>query len=80
MESLIATSPNAAEILYKYKSKDKREAIKEIKVKWSGYSTEKQYWPRETILTDENCEPVLRMMAVGVGKDVLDVKTEGKKV
>jgi hypothetical protein len=31
---------------------------------------------KETLLTEENIEPVLRMMAVGVGKDVFDVKVK----
>lgn len=43
---------------------------------------------RKTLATEENLEPVLRMMAVGVGKDVFDVKVkvnmkkpeEGEKV
>ena len=80
MEALIATSPNAAQILHKFKSKDNRESVKEIRVKWAAQASEKTYWPRETLLTEENCEPVLRMMAIGVGKDVLDVKVESKKV
>jgi hypothetical protein len=29
---------------------------------------------KETLVTEENIEPVLRMMAVGVGRDVFDVK------
>ena len=76
----MATSPNATEILHKFKSKDSRESIKEIRVKWSAYSREKQYWPRDTLLTEENCEPVLRMMAIGAGKDIFDLKVESKKV
>jgi hypothetical protein len=79
MEALTATSPNAAEVLYKYKSKDTKETIKEIKVRWATEGRDKQLFPRETILTEENCEPVLRMMAIGVGKDVFDVKLESKK-
>lgn len=79
MENLIATSPNATEILHKFKSKDKQESVKEIRVKWAAESREKQYWPRDTLLTEDNCEPVLRMMAIGVGKDIFDVKIESKK-
>ena len=29
---------------------------------------------KETLLTEENIEPVLRMIAVGVGIDVFDIK------
>lgn len=79
METLITTSPNTAEILHKFKSKDKQESIKEIRVKWATESRDKQYWPRDTILTEENCEPVLRLMAIGVGKDIFDVTLESKK-
>ena len=80
MEALMATSPNAAEVLFKYKSKDTKDTVKEIKVRWATEGRDKQLFPRETILTEENCEPVLRMMAIGVGKDVFDVKLESKKV
>jgi len=80
MEALMATSPNAAEVLFKYRSKDIKDTIKEIKVRWATEGRDKQLFPRETILTEENCEPVLRMMAIGVGKDVFDVKLESKKV
>ena len=80
MEALITSSPNARETLYNYKSKDSKDVIKDVKVKWASEGRDKQLFPKETILTDSNCEPVLRMMAVGVGKDVFDVKLESKKV
>ena len=79
MEALTATSPNAAEVLYKYRSQQTKDTIREIRVKWASEGRDKQLFPRETILTEENTEPVLRMMAVGVGKDVFDVKLETKK-
>lgn len=80
MEALTTTSPNAVEVLYKYRNQQTKDTIREIRVKWASEGRDKQLFPRETILTEENCEPVLRMMAVGVGKDVFDVKLETKKV
>lgn len=74
MEALVVSSPNCQEFMSKYKSKGSKEAVKEIKVKWGG--KDKQLFPKDTILTEENCEAVLRMMAVGVGQDVFDIKTE----
>ena len=79
METLLASSPNAAEPLFKYRNKESKDVVKEIRVRW-GKGNSKQWFPKETILTEENREPVLRMMAVGVGKDVFDVKVESQQV
>lgn len=76
MEKLASSSPNCAEFMSKYKSKDSQESVSEIKVKWASEGRDKQLFPKETILTEDNCEPVLRMMAIGVGKDVFDIKME----
>ena len=80
IEKLSASSPNAVEFMHKYKSKEATESVKEIRVKWASEGRDKQLFPRETVLTEENCEPVLRMMAIGVGKDVFDIKMQSKKV
>lgn len=53
---------------------------KDIRVRWSVEGRDSKIFPRETKLTDENCEAVLRMMAIGVGKDVFDIRVESKKV
>jgi hypothetical protein len=74
MERLIATSPNAGEFMGKYRSKDISETVREVTVKWAGEGRDSRVFVKETLLTQENIEPVLRMMAVGVGKDVFDVK------
>ncbi|KAK3676915.1 hypothetical protein LTR78_003119 [Recurvomyces mirabilis] len=74
MEKLAALSPNCQEILSKYRNKDSVDHISEVKVRWGG--KDKQLFPKETLLTEDNCEPVLRMMAIGVGQDVFDVKLE----
>ncbi|EMC93738.1 hypothetical protein BAUCODRAFT_36191 [Baudoinia panamericana UAMH 10762] len=76
MESLAESSPNCHEWGQKFRSKDVKETVGEIKVKWASEGRDKQLFPKETILTEDNCEPVLRMMAVGVGKDVFDIKLE----
>ena len=73
IESLATSSPNCAEFMGKYRDKSIKETVAEIKVRWAAEGRDKQVFPKDTILTKENCEPVLRMMAVGVGKDVFDV-------
>lgn len=73
---MLATSPHAGEFLGKYRSKDVTETVKEIVVKWASEGRDSRIFVRETLVTGENLEAVLRMMAVGVGKDVLDVKIE----
>ncbi|TKA72759.1 hypothetical protein B0A55_06838 [Friedmanniomyces simplex] len=76
MEKLASSSPNCQEFMSKFRNKDIVEKVGEIKVKWASEGRDKQLFPKETLLTDENCEPVLRMMAIGGGKDVFDVKLE----
>lgn len=60
----------------KYRGKDVREAVREVTVKWAAEGRDSRVWVRETLLTEENVEAVLRMMAVGVGRDVFDVKVK----
>ena len=76
IEHLIANSPNAAEFMGKYRSKDISESVREITVKWAAEGRDSRVFVKETLVTEENIEPVLRMMAVGVGKDVFDVKVK----
>jgi hypothetical protein len=71
---VIATSPNASDHLYKYRSKDVTETAKEIVVKWASEGRDSNIFVRETLVTKENLEAVLRMMAQGAGKDVFSVK------
>ena len=62
--------------------------MQQIFVKWASEGRDSRVFVRKTLATEENLEPVLRMMAVGVGKDVFDVKVkvnmkkpeEGEKV
>jgi hypothetical protein len=76
IERLIAKSPNAGEFMGKYRSKDISETVTEVTVKWAAEGRDSRVFVKETLLTEENIEPVLRMMAVGVGKDVFDVKVK----
>jgi predicted flavoprotein YhiN len=78
--SAVSESPNCAEVLSKYRSKDITDVVTEIKVKWLGHDAGKRLFPKETILTDVNVEPVLRMMADGKDRDVLDVTIVTKPV
>lgn len=60
----------------KYRGKDISESVREVTVKWAAEGRDSRVFVKETLLTEENIEPVLRMMAVGVGKDVFDVKVK----
>lgn len=76
----VLESPNCAEILSNYRSKDNKDEVGDIRVKWSLEGRDKQLYPKETVLTDDNVEPVLRLMsASGVGKDTFDIKLKEQK-
>lgn len=62
----------------KYKKKDAVETVTGIKVRWASEGRDTKLFPKETTLTEDNCEAVLRMMAIGSSKDVLDVTLEKK--
>ncbi|GAB7359783.1 hypothetical protein MBLNU230_g6953t1 [Neophaeotheca triangularis] len=80
IEALISSSPNCAEFMSKFKSnKESSEKVKQVKVRWAAEGRDLKLFPRETVLTEDNCEAVLRMMAHGVGKDVIDVTVEQQK-
>jgi hypothetical protein len=46
----------------KYRSKDISETVTEITVKWAAEGRDSRVFVKETLLTEENIEPVLRMM------------------
>lgn len=76
----VLESPNCAEILSNYRSKENKDEVGDIRVKWSLDARDKQLYPKETLLTDDNVEPVLRLMsASGVGKDTFDIKLKQQK-
>lgn len=70
-------SPNCAEVLSKYRNREKTESVTEVRVKWSSEGRDKLF-PQQTLLTESNTEAVLRMMSVNVGKDTFDVKLASK--
>ena len=45
-------------------------------MKWAPEGRDSKVFVKETVVTEENLEAVLRMMAAGVGKDVFVVKIE----
>ena len=54
-------------------------SVGEIKVKWGMEAgRDSRVFPKETLLTEDNSEAVLRTMSYGVGRDVLDVKLDTK--
>ncbi|KAF2728328.1 hypothetical protein EJ04DRAFT_516696 [Polyplosphaeria fusca] len=72
--STISSSPNCAEFMSKYKSKDLTESITELRVHWSESGRDRKVWPEWTIVTDENLGAVIEVLRLGVGRDVLEVK------
>ncbi|KAF2646293.1 hypothetical protein P280DRAFT_464539 [Massarina eburnea CBS 473.64] len=70
--STIAASPNCAEFMNKYKSKEGTEQIQEFKVHWSTSGRETKSWPEYTIVTEENWAAILKLF--DSGKDVLEIK------
>lgn len=71
-----ASSPNCEEFMSKYKKKSETpEQVAEVKVHWASVGRDAKIFPATTVVTEENCEAVLRMIeAGGVGRDVLEVK------
>ena len=61
-----------------YRSEGVTEVVKEIVVRWAPEGRDSKVFVKETVVTEENLEAVLRMMAVGIGKDVFVVKIELK--
>ncbi|KAF2758929.1 hypothetical protein EJ05DRAFT_475172 [Pseudovirgaria hyperparasitica] len=77
----IPTSPNCAEFMAKYAKKpdggDDADVVGDIKVRWSTVGRDSRIWPAATLMTEENCEALLRLM--DNGKDVLEVGYGEKK-
>lgn len=71
---IIPKSPNCAEALAKYSKSKGDWKVNEIKVRWSGEPREARLWPSSTILTEENVEAVLQLVALHGGKDVMMVE------
>lgn len=80
MASQMDSSPNCQEFMHKFASKESKEMIREVRVRWSVEGRDGKIFPRETKITDDNCEAVLSMMAFGIGRDVFDIRVESRKV
>lgn len=72
VKELVASSPNCSEPLSKYAKKSESK-VSEIKVRWSGEPREAKLWPTSTILTEDNSEALLSLVALHGGKDILEV-------
>ncbi|KAF1998964.1 hypothetical protein P154DRAFT_523589 [Amniculicola lignicola CBS 123094] len=72
--SSMAESPNCAEFMSKFKSKEHVETIQELKVHWAESGRDRKVWPEYTVLTEKNLEGVLELLRLGMGKDVLEVR------
>ncbi|KAF2085529.1 hypothetical protein K490DRAFT_58674 [Saccharata proteae CBS 121410] len=90
IQSTIATSKNCEEFMAKYKKKpeqgdsgygDGGEKVGSVKVRWAtaaGAGRDAKSWPATTEVTEENVEAVLRLVELGGGRDVLEVKVGGE--
>ncbi|KAH7113216.1 hypothetical protein B0J11DRAFT_145346 [Dendryphion nanum] len=74
LTSTMASSPNCAEFMGKYKSKDVQETVQELRIHWSEAGRDRKVWPEYTIVTDQNWPAILELLRLGAGKDVLEVK------
>ncbi|KAI6838796.1 hypothetical protein KC365_g17365 [Hortaea werneckii] len=82
LTNLVATSPNCAEFMSKYRNRSITETVSEIRVRWAiadsgtpgGSGRDGKIWPKETVLTEENFQAVMRLLEWGGGRDVLDVR------
>ncbi|KAI7155573.1 hypothetical protein KC349_g6895 [Hortaea werneckii] len=82
LTNLVATSPNCAEFMSKYRNRSITETVSEIRVRWAiadsgtpaGSGRDGKIWPKETVLTEGNFRAVMRLLEWGGGRDVLDVK------
>lgn len=73
ISSAVASSPNCAEFMSKYKKESEEpEQVSEMKIRWSPAGRDAKIWPQSTVVTDENVGAVMRL--VDPGKDVLEVK------
>jgi len=74
LEKTIASSPNCAQALDKYSKNKNPQEVQSVRVRWSGEPRGARLWPSATLLTEENAEAVLRLVALHQGTDVLEVE------
>ncbi|PNS20215.1 hypothetical protein CAC42_5665 [Sphaceloma murrayae] len=80
IQSIIEKSPNCEEKLSKYSKTKSTHTVTGVKVRWSGEPREARLWPSGTIITEDNIEASLNLVALHSGKDVLEVEVSTKEV
>ena len=80
IESAISASPNCRGALDKYSKNKNPHEVKSVKVRWAGEPRESRLWPNATILTEDNVEAVLKLVALHDGKDIIEVEAEQKEL
>lgn len=70
----LASSPNCAEFMGKYKAAETKEQIQEFKMHWSSKEYDLKVWPEYTVVTDENFGAVLELLKKDPKSGVLEVK------
>jgi hypothetical protein len=70
----LASSPNCAEFMGKYKSTDTKEQIQEFKIHWSSKEYDLKVWPEYTVVTDENFGSILELLKTNPKSGVLEIK------
>src|SRR5690242_19023408 len=70
----LASSPNCAEFMGKYKSTETKEQIQEFRIHWSSKEYDLKVWPEYTVVTDENLGAILELLKKDPKSGVLEVK------
>lgn len=70
----LASSPNCAEFMGKYKSSETKEQIQEFKIHWSSKEYDLKVWPEYTVVTDENFGAILEVLKKDPKSGVLEIK------
>ncbi|KZM22314.1 uncharacterized protein EKO05_0000157 [Ascochyta rabiei] len=74
--STLASSPNCAEFMGKYKASGgaSQEVIQEFRVHWSSKEYDYKVWPEFTVVTEENLGAVLELLQREPKSGVLEIK------
>ncbi|KAF1361596.1 hypothetical protein EJ07DRAFT_110308 [Lizonia empirigonia] len=70
----LASSPNCAEFMGKYKAQDVKEQIQEFKIHWSSKAHDLKVWPEYTVVTEENFGALLELLQKDPKSGVLEIK------
>ncbi|KAF3010927.1 hypothetical protein E8E13_010093 [Curvularia kusanoi] len=72
----LASSPNCAEFMGKYKAADEKtkEQIQEFRIHWSSKEYDLKVWPEYTVVTDENFGAILELLKKEPKSGVLEIK------